>query len=200
MPRRLPIIAYHIVFGAYSFWLPNDPRGSWSKYVWAARLQRFGPAEPIRASHEPTPEEEQKRHAMKEGLLYPPVRFSGLQARAVGRGFGEIVYRLGWAVYAAAIMPDHVHVVVARQDLHAEKIAGLLKRAASRRLRTEAMHPLACFEHDDGSLPSPWEKGGWKVFLHTRDEIAAAHEYVTRNPTEAGLPPQQWNWVVRYDG
>jgi len=29
MNQTLPIIAYHIVFGAYGFWLPNDPRGSW---------------------------------------------------------------------------------------------------------------------------------------------------------------------------
>ena len=26
-------LAYHVVLGAYGFWLPNDPRGSWSDYV-----------------------------------------------------------------------------------------------------------------------------------------------------------------------
>jgi len=24
---------YHVIFGMYGFWLPNDPRGSWSDYV-----------------------------------------------------------------------------------------------------------------------------------------------------------------------
>lgn len=27
------VLAYHVIFGAYGFWLPNDPRGSWSKFV-----------------------------------------------------------------------------------------------------------------------------------------------------------------------
>jgi hypothetical protein len=28
------VIGYHIILGAYGFWLPNDPRGSWSNEVW----------------------------------------------------------------------------------------------------------------------------------------------------------------------
>lgn len=24
---------YHAIFSAYGFWLPNDPRGSWSDFV-----------------------------------------------------------------------------------------------------------------------------------------------------------------------
>jgi len=200
MPRRLPIIAYHIVFGAYGFWLPNDPRGSWSKYVWASRLQRFGAPQPIRAGYEPTPEDEADRVEMKSELQYPAVRFSGAQARAVGRGFATIISRLGIAPYSAAIMPDHVHLVVARQEMYAETVAGFLKRAASRRLRSEGLHPLAGYAAENGSLPSPWEERGWKVFLHTPDEIAAANDYVNRNPTEAGLPPQHWNWVVPFTG
>jgi hypothetical protein len=27
------ILAFHAIFGAYGFWLPNDPRGSWSDFV-----------------------------------------------------------------------------------------------------------------------------------------------------------------------
>ncbi len=36
------IHAYHAIFGAYGFWLPNDPRGSWSDFVGAWELLRFG--------------------------------------------------------------------------------------------------------------------------------------------------------------
>jgi len=25
--------AYHVIFGMYGFWLPNDERGSWSDFV-----------------------------------------------------------------------------------------------------------------------------------------------------------------------
>ena len=198
MTRRPSIIAYHIVFGAYGFWLPNDPRGSWSRYVWADRLKPFGPPQPIRASHEPSISEEELRARMKLELQYPAVRFTGLQARAVGRGFSAIIGRLGLVVYATAIMPDHVHLVVARQELYAETIAGFLKRAASRRLRQENLHPLAAFADEKGRLPSPWEEHGWKVFLHSLEEIELAMQYVNNNPLEAGLPAQHWRFVKPY--
>jgi hypothetical protein len=38
------IHGYHVVWGAYGFWLPNDPRGSWSDFVYAWELARFGQA------------------------------------------------------------------------------------------------------------------------------------------------------------
>ena len=39
-----PVLAYHLILTAYGFWLPNDPRGSWSDFVRAWELRRFGPA------------------------------------------------------------------------------------------------------------------------------------------------------------
>jgi hypothetical protein len=36
------LLAAHIIFTAYGFWLPNDPRGSWSEWVAAWELFRFG--------------------------------------------------------------------------------------------------------------------------------------------------------------
>src|ERR671928_232003 len=36
--------AYHLIITAYGFWLPNDPRGSWSDFVRAWELVRFGKA------------------------------------------------------------------------------------------------------------------------------------------------------------
>ncbi len=38
------IRANHLIFTAYGFWLPNDPRGSWSNYVRAYELYQAGPA------------------------------------------------------------------------------------------------------------------------------------------------------------
>ncbi|HUT10853.1 MAG TPA: hypothetical protein VMY42_10175 [Thermoguttaceae bacterium] len=38
------VLAYHVIFGAYGFWLPNDPRGSWSDFVGSWELARFGKA------------------------------------------------------------------------------------------------------------------------------------------------------------
>jgi hypothetical protein len=38
------IHAYHVILGTYGFWLPNDPRGSWSDFVGSWDLARFGKA------------------------------------------------------------------------------------------------------------------------------------------------------------
>ncbi len=38
------IHGYHVIFGTYGFWLPNDPRGSWSEFVASWELSRFGKA------------------------------------------------------------------------------------------------------------------------------------------------------------
>ena len=38
------ILGYHLIITAYGFWLPNDPRGSWSDFVGAWELLRFGRA------------------------------------------------------------------------------------------------------------------------------------------------------------
>jgi REP element-mobilizing transposase RayT len=136
---------------------------------------------------------------MKLALQCPAVRFTGVQARAVGRGFGDIIARLQLVVYAAAIMPDHVHIVVARQEMYAETIAGYLKRAASRKLRAEGLHPFSAEPDEDGKVPTPWGEGGWKVFLHSLDEIEGAMQYVNQNPIEAGLPPQRWRWITEVE-
>ena len=124
--------------------------------------------------------------------------FTGQQALAVATGFREIISKLQMVVYAAAIMPDHVHVVVAQQNMFAEKIAGHLKRAASRQLRKSNLHPLAQFVKKDGSLPTPWEEEGWKVFLHTDEDVAGAMQYVNDNPEEAGFKRQNWSFVRPY--
>jgi hypothetical protein len=43
------ICAYHVIFGTYGFWLPNDPRGSWSDFVASWEIFRYGPATKVTA-------------------------------------------------------------------------------------------------------------------------------------------------------
>lgn len=86
------VLAYHVILGTYGFWLPNDPRGSWSDWVWSWELFRFGgPATKVDSPHSVAhvPHDRRIRLAAKMILKYPPVRFNGTQARAVGRGFAE---------------------------------------------------------------------------------------------------------------
>jgi len=195
-----PVIGYHVIFGAYGFWLPNDPRGSQSRYVFAPRLAAFGPPQKLRDDTTLTPADAAQLRAMQSELELPPVRFHPAQIAAIAEGFGQIVGRLGLVFYAAALMPDHVHIVAARQEMHAEDIAAYLKRAGSRQLSQAGLHPFAGHVRRGGRLPSPWGEHGWKIFLFDLDEIEHAARYVSGNPTEAGLPAQSWPWVKEFEG
>jgi hypothetical protein len=108
------VLAHHLIFTTYGFWLPNDPRGSWSDVVRAWELLKFGPAT---HTHSPRsvaqdPHNQQLRLAAKEALRYPPVSFTGRQALAVAHGFVQAITRSGFVVYACSILPEHVHVVI----------------------------------------------------------------------------------------
>jgi hypothetical protein len=73
------ILGYHVIFGAYGFWLPNDPRGSRSDFGGAWELYRYGPAtkttETRSLAHQP--HDVAARLAAKQALKYPPVQFTG---------------------------------------------------------------------------------------------------------------------------
>src|SRR6476619_5785623 len=92
------VLGYHIIFSAYGFWLPNDPRGSWSEFVGAWELFRAGGKATTtterRALHR-DPHDREKRLATKQKLARPAGRFTGVQARTACRGFGEYVRKSG---------------------------------------------------------------------------------------------------------
>lgn len=196
------VIGYHVILSAYGFWLPNDPRGSWSTEVWARHLRRFGRATRVetRRSVADHDHDRAQRLEAKQTLKYPAVHFSGMQTRAIGRGFAKAVGDLRLKVYACAIMPDHVHLVTGRHARDVEYVAGFLKRVGTRRLNAEGRHPLQKHRRPDGRIPSPWGDDGWFVYLNTPDEMLQRIRYVEMNPVKEGLPLQRWPFVVPYDG
>ena len=195
------ILAYHVTFGAYGFWLPNDPRGSGSDRVWAEHLQVFGDATKVNTRRSVASESHDRRGRIeaKRHLQYPAVRLNGLQARAVARGIGDVSATLKLDVYACCVMPDHVHMVVARHQKTIEMVTGFLKRGATRRLTREGLNPLADYRSKRGRVPSPWVRGGWYVYLNTSDRMNRAIDYVNANPVKAGMKPQAWSFVQPYD-
>jgi REP element-mobilizing transposase RayT len=198
------MIALHLVIGAYGFWPPNDPRGSGSKSVRAQHLYDAGGPATTLASRRRSVAHVQhdigKRVAIKDALKFPPVRFSGVQARAVGRGIADIAAKIDLTVHAFAIMPDHMHLVVARHRLDGDELTACLKRAGTRGLNNENLHPLAEFRRPNGTTPTPWGGHGWKVFLDTPDQVRQRIRYVEGNPEAAGLPRQRWAFVVPFVG
>src|ERR1700733_1298743 len=106
------VLAYHVIFGTYGFWLPNDPRGSWSDFVGLYELYRkHGPARTTteRRSVAHTAHDSVASEAAKEVLPRQPVVFDEAQAQTVGKGFEESFQKGQLTVWACAILPDHVH-------------------------------------------------------------------------------------------
>src|SRR4051812_7310228 len=139
------VLGYHFIFTAYGFWLPNDPRGSWSDTIRVYDLLQFGPATKIDATESFAHAEHDRtlRLKAKEALRYDPVQFSGVQARAIARGFDIAATEAGYPIYALAILRDHSHAVVGPHPHHIDRIAAHRKAKATMRLNREALHPFA---------------------------------------------------------
>ncbi|HWE97736.1 MAG TPA: hypothetical protein VG269_27520 [Tepidisphaeraceae bacterium] len=192
------VIAAHVIVTAYGFWLPNDPRGSWSDFVASWEILKFGPATKVATlrSVAHVPHDRRLRQAAKAAMQFPAVRFNGKQARAIGRGFALAVEESAYIVHACSILPDHVHMVIARHPRPFERITGHLKSNASRRLREEGIHPLSAHTRPDGKFPTPWAGGLWKVFIDHPDHLQAAIKYVEDNPLKEHKPRQSWRFVT----
>jgi len=197
------MLGLHLIFSTYGFWLPNDPRGSgstrvrtWHVYDAGGAATKVNTAQSVATR----PHDRWLRLQAKQALKYPPVVLTGLQARAVARGFAAILPKVELVIHAAAIMPDHIHVVVARHAYDGDELIACLKRAGTRGMNEEDLHPLAAFRHANGKLPCPWGGGGWKVFLRTPGEMRDRIRYVDQNPIRAGFTRQAWSFVVPYTG
>ena len=206
------VLGYHVIITAYGFWLPNDPRGSWSDFVRSWELFRAaGPATTTdeRRSVVHRPHDRARRLAAKQALKRPPVTFDGRQALAVVNGFGDSAERDGLTVWACAVMPDHAHFVLARRGPLAlarrtgpgslRTTATRLKAGATKRLKHENRHPFGHLANERGKVPKAFSRGEWAVFLGTPGDVRRAIRYVEQNPTRDGYKPQTWPFVVPCD-
>ncbi len=199
------ILAAHVIMTAYGFWLPNDQRGSWSDFVRAFDLLKFGEATKTdeRRSVASRPHDSALRAAAKKELMYPPVLFTGHQALAIAEGFANVVLRTACVIYACAIMPDHVHLVIGRHRYDIQQVANLLKGGATTSLRKHGLDPFSSFSGGPQGrvrLPSPWAHKFWKVWLDSHDDVHRSIEYTDDNPIKAGFKKQNWKFVKPYAG
>src|SRR6266542_6134937 len=108
------VLAYHLILTTYGFWLPNDPRGSWSDYVRSWELFLEGKATKTTETRSLAWEDHDvaRRLAAKKALRYDPVSFSGAQPRCIGEGFKKAILESQYIVCALSILPKHVHAVI----------------------------------------------------------------------------------------
>ncbi len=192
------ILGFHTIVSAYGFWLPNDPRGSWSDFIRQWELLRFGKATMVSDNRCRSRDEHDIRSRIraKRALRYPIVRFTGKQARAIGHGFARAMREGGYSVHACSILPTHVHLIIGPHSRNIRRIAGHLKARATRQLNTEHLHPLAKFASADKPAPSPWARYPWTIYVDTRKHLRSAITYVENNPLKERKPRQHWSFVT----
>ena len=195
------VLGHHIIIGAHGFWLPNDPRGSWSDFVGWYELRRYGPATKTteRRSVAYDEHDHRLRLAAKKAMKYPAVEFTGIQARFHRSGFRRIRQKVGPDRLGVHILPDHLHMVTCRHRLTAEKLAIQLKGEATERLIADGIHPFQNIRENQGRVPKCFGRGEWKVYLNSVEDILRAIKYVEDNPIKEGKKRQNWPFVSKFD-
>ena len=194
------VIGYHLIWTAYGYWLPNDPRGSMSKTIACDVIAELGALHYGRKKVQPSARAVGEfRDRAKDVLKYSLLDFSPSDFSTIAEGLAQCIREQRYTCYACAIMPDHVHLVTGRHRSTVEYVAGFLKRAGTRQLNAAGLHPLADYRRADGRVPSPWVEDGWFVYLNTPEQIRQRIGYVQENPVKEGLPRQQWPFVVPYE-
>jgi REP element-mobilizing transposase RayT len=191
---------FHVIFSTYGFWLPNDPRGSWSDFVRRWELARFGKATKV-STRQPVASvkhDVNQRKAAKRSLMFPEVALTGKQALSVARGFAAAVEELDYQVFACSILPQHIHLVIGPHTTNIRRAIGHLKGRATQRMVADGLHPLANYRQKDGTLPSPWARNSWVVYVFCEEHLVQAIRYVNQNPLKEGKKPQNWTFVRDY--
>ena len=100
------------------------------------------------------------------------------------------------AVFACAIVSDHVHLLLGRTDIPIDDIVIALKETAVASLLQNGLHPRTALENYPESLTvsaSVWAVGYWKVFIDNSEHMHAAIRYINNH-----CPSQRWGFVTPY--
>ena len=176
------VIAYHLVSTAYGWWLPNDLRGSMSRYIASDVLKDLGELHYGRKRVQPVSGAIRAFYEKAEDLLqFAPLLFGAPEVRAIADAFAVVIDRERYTCWACAIMPDHVHILIRKHKHLAEEMLRNLQRESHLRLRELGLRD---FEHP------VWGGHGWKVFLDTPDDVRRTIRYIDDNPIKRRQPRQ----------
>ena len=117
------VIGYHLVWTAYGWWLPNDPRGSMSRYIASDVLTELGELHYGRKRVQPPSQVIREFYEVARDLLkFQLLKFDPVEISAASEGFDSVVCAQKYTCYACAIMPDHVHVLIRKHRDSAEQM------------------------------------------------------------------------------
>jgi hypothetical protein len=159
------IIAHHLIWTAYGWWLPNDPRGSMSLDIRVEELEPLGEMHYGRKAQQPRSAELRKFYGEAADLLkHPLLTFAEMDFPLLAKAFEEVIGEQRYTCYACAIMPDHVHMLIRR---HRDKAEMMIEN-----FQTQSRN--AVIEAGLRSITHPvWGGPGWKVFQNSSPVVSA---------------------------
>jgi REP element-mobilizing transposase RayT len=190
--RKTVVAGFHLIWTAYGWWLPNDPRGSSSHEIRVEKINELGELHHGRKVIQPPGREiKQFYYQAGEVLKHPLLTLEDADIDLVAQSFAQVIEEWRYTCYACAIMSDHVHILIRKHRDHAETMIENLQRTSRQNLidagRRSLTHPV-------------WGGPGWKVFLYTQRDFVREIDYIGQNPVKAHRPPQNWGFVKEYDG
>jgi REP element-mobilizing transposase RayT len=178
------VIAYHLIWTDYGWWLPNDPRGSTSHEIRVEAIARLGELHYGRKDIQPLSAELRAFYQQaQEHLKHPLLTFTDDELLLIAESVGQVIADRRYTCYACALMPDHVHLLM---RAHRDKAEGML-----RAFQDEARTALVQAGKRDQTHPVSGGPG-WKVFLNSHDDLKRLVAYIRNNPIKARRPAQSW--------
>src|SRR5688500_11235234 len=113
------VAGFHLIWTAYGWWLPNDPRGSSSQEIRVERIADLGELHEGRKAIQPPPRVlrdfyDEARKVLKHALT----TFAPQDIELIAKGFRLVVTEQRYTCYACAILPEHVHVLIRKHKHH----------------------------------------------------------------------------------
>src|SRR4051794_7574141 len=115
------VIAHHLIWTAYGWWLPNDPRDSGSQQLRNNIFGELGALHFGRKRVQPAGTEVRGFYDKARNVLRFELRtFSPKERRLIGEVFGHVIAAERYTCYACVVMPDHVHLLLRKHRHTAE--------------------------------------------------------------------------------
>lgn len=136
------VIAHHLIWTLYGWWLPNDPRGSSSHTIRNDVLADLGELHEGRKQVQPNSRDIRAFYAeTKHKLQHPLLTLCADDVNNFADVFAQVITAQKYTCYACAIMPDHVHILIRKHKHTGEQIITNLQYAGRLRLRDAPAYP-----------------------------------------------------------
>jgi hypothetical protein len=186
------VIGYHLILMGYGHWLPNDPRGSYSSHIASKPLQELGEIHQGRRIDQPTRSTLREFYRDAEQKLYHPVLWWESSDREIlSEACQRVIQREQLTCYAAAILNNHIHLLIRKHRLSAESMWAHFMESGRASIadkgRAPSNHPV-------------FSGGGGRQFKSTEHQMWTCVNYIQDNFHKHRIEPTPYTFVTPYDG